>query len=286
VPNIETVIQSGAGNAWLLLQTAVVLGALHALDPGHSKSLMTAFIVAINGTTAQAALLAVSATIGHTLVVWVLAVITWYLGNAGVLERAEPWLLLVGGLLIVALALRILLRLLAPAHAGQDPHDHSHGHHHGHDHDHNHDHHAHGHHDHPRTHAQDTMDEDAHAVAHTAELRNRLSRRGGTITNAEVASFGFSGGLLPCPAAFAVLLACLHQKAYILGIVMVAAFGVGLALMLVGIGVAVARGASALQSRMTGFGRVAQWAPYVSAVIVLAIGIIVVVQGAMALNLI
>jgi ABC-type nickel/cobalt efflux system permease component RcnA len=66
---------------------------------------------------------------------------------------------------------------------------------------------------------------------------------------------------------------------------MVAAFSVGLALMLVGIGVAVALGASALQSRMTPFGRVAQWAPYVLAVIVLAIGIIVVVQGAMALNL-
>jgi nickel/cobalt transporter (NicO) family protein len=205
VPNIETVIQSGAGNAWLLLPTAVVLGVLHALEPGHSKSLMTAFIVAIHGTTAQAALLAVSTTIGHTLVVWVLAVIAWYLGNTGVQERAEPWLLLVGGLLILALALRILLRLLAPAHAGQDPHDHSHGHHHSYDHDH----HAHGHHDHPCTHAQDTMDEDAHAAAHAAELRKRLSRRRGTITNAEVTSFGFSGGLLPCPG-------CLRRAARLL----------------------------------------------------------------------
>jgi nickel/cobalt exporter len=274
--NIEAVIQSGIGNAWLLLPTAVFLGALHALEPGHSKSMMTAFIVAINGTAAQAALLAVSATIGHTIVVWVLALIAWYLGSAGVLERAEPWLLLIGGVLIVALALRILLRLLPSAHGGHShqhySHSHSHDHHH-HDHDHKHSH-VHGHTD---------EDEDAHAAAHTAELRARLGSAS-TITNAEVAWFGFSSGLLPCPAAFAVLLACLHQKAYALGLVMVAAFSIGLALMLVAIGMAAAWGADALKSRVSGFGRIVQWAPYVSATIILVIGCVVVVQGAMALG--
>lgn len=277
MPNIEAVIQSGIGNAWLLLPTAVFLGALHALEPGHSKSMMTAFIVAIHGTAAQAALLAVAATVGHTIVVWALAVIAWYLGNAGVLERAEPWLLLIGGLLIVALALRILIRLMQPAHVGHGHHDHSHGHHHQHNHDHNH--------GHAHPHAHDASDEDAHTAAHAAELHNRLSGKT-TITNAEVAWFGFSGGLLPCPAAFAVLLACLHQKAYVLGIVMVAAFSIGLALMLVAIGVAAAWGARALQSRVSVFSKVAQWAPFVSAGIVLVIGCIVVVHGAVALGLI
>ncbi|MFM9848727.1 MAG: nickel/cobalt efflux transporter [Hyphomicrobiaceae bacterium] len=275
MPNIEALIQSGAGNAWLLLPTAVVLGALHALEPGHSKSMMTAFIVAINGTATQAALLAVSATIGHTIVVWALALIAWSLGNAGVLERAEPWLLLIGGVLIVALALRILLRLLPPAQGGHNHHDQSHTHSHGHHH----------HHDHQHPHMHDHNDEDAHAAAHTAELRKRLGSAS-TITSAEVAWFGFSGGLLPCPAAFAVLLACLHQKAYVLGLVMVAAFSIGLALMLVAIGIAAAWGADALKNRVNGFGRIAQWAPYVSAMIILVIGCAVVVQGAMALGLI
>jgi nickel/cobalt exporter len=276
VPNIESVIQSGAANAWLLLPTAVFLGALHALEPGHSKSMMTAFIVAIHGTAAQAALLAISATVGHTIVVWVLALIAWYLGNAGVLERAEPWLLLIGGVLIIALAVRILLRLLPPAHAGHNHTHHEHSHVHGH-----HDHHQ----DHDHRHMHDDANEDAHAAAHAAELRKRLAGSG-SITNAEVAWFGFSGGLLPCPAAFAVLLACLHQKAYVLGIVMVAAFSIGLALMLVAIGVAAAWGANALKSRVSGFGRIVQWAPTVSAVIVLAIGCVVVVQGALALGLV
>jgi nickel/cobalt transporter (NicO) family protein len=265
VPSIETVIQSGAGNAWLMLPTAVVLGALHALEPGHSKSM-------------KAALLAVSATIGHTIVVWVLALIAWYLGNAGVLERAEPWLLLLGGMLIVALALRILFRLLPRIHGGHNHHSHPHGQshiHHHHHHDHNHFH----------VHDHNDENEDAHAAAHAAELRKRLGSAS-MITNAEVAWFGFSGGLLPCPAAFAVLLACLHQKAYVLGLVMVAAFSIGLALMLVVIGIAAAWGADALKSRVGGFGKIAQWAPYVSAIIVLVIGCAIVVQGAMQLDLI
>lgn len=277
MPNIEAVIQSGVGNAWLLLPTAVLLGALHALEPGHSKTMMTAFIVAINGTAAQAALLAFSATIGHTIVVWVLALIAWYLGSAGVLERAEPWLLLVGGVLIVALALRILLRHLPAAQGHNNHHGHSHSHG-AHDH-------YHQHHNHSHAHDHKDEEEDAHAAAHATELRKRL-RSASTITNAEVAWFGFSGGLLPCPAAFAVLLACLHQKAYALGLIMVAAFSVGLALMLVAIGVAAAWGAGILKSRVSGFGRIAQWAPYVSALIVLVIGGAVAFQGAAALGLI
>ena len=281
MPNIETVIQSGAANASLLLPTAMLLGALHALEPGHSKSMMTAFIVAIQGTAAQAVLLAVSATIGHTIVVWVLALIAWYLGSAGVLERAEPWLLLIGGVLIVALALRILLRLSHPVGGDHSHQDHSHAHH---NHDHHDQSHLHHDHDHGHSHARDEADEDAHAAAHAAALRKTLA--GGAITNAEVAWFGFTGGLLPCPAAFAVLLACLHQKAYVLGLFMVAAFSVGLALMLVAIGVAVVWGADALKSRVSGFARITQWAPYVSAVIVLAIGFVVIVQGALALGLI
>jgi nickel/cobalt exporter len=126
------------------------------------------------------------------------------------------------------------------------------------------------------------MDDDAHAAYHAAEVQNRFAGRSG-VTDREVAWFGFTGGLLPCPAAFAVLLACLHQKAYGLGIVMVAAFSVGLAAALVAIGVAAALGAGALTSRVSGFARIAHWAPYVSAVIVLVIGLVAMVQGLAAI---
>lgn len=252
-----------------MLPTAVMLGALHALEPGHSKSMMAAFIVAIQGTVRQAVLLALSATVGHTIVVWVLAFIAWRLGESGFLERVEPWLLLIGGFLLVALALRILVRLNRQA---------SQGHHHAHDHDH-----AHlQSHDHSQDHAHHHA-EDTHAAAHVADIKNRFT--GGAVTNGDVIWFGFSGGLLPCPAAFAVLLACLHQKAYALGIVMVAAFSIGLALMLVAIGAAAAWGADAIRSRLSAFDQLTLWAPYVSATIVLAIGLIIAAQGARSLGL-
>jgi nickel/cobalt transporter (NicO) family protein len=277
MPDIAAIIQSGAANAWLLLPVAIVLGALHALEPGHAKSMMAAFIIAIHGTVGQAVLLALSATVGHTIVVWALAILAWQMQDTALLEKAEPWLLLVGGLLIVTLALRILSRL-GPL-AGH-PHDHSHpqGHHHaqtdGHDH----------HHEPERGHAHKNMDEDAHAAAHAAELKGQLSK--GPVSNTDVAWFGFSGGLMPCPAAFAVLLACFHQKAYALGIVLVAAFSVGLALTLVAVGVLAALGAKALAARQTGLDRFSRWAPYASAGIVLAIGLVVTAQGLAALKIV
>jgi nickel/cobalt exporter len=277
MPDIAAIIQSGAANAWLLLPIAIVLGALHALEPGHAKSMMAAFIIAIHGTVGQAVLLALSATVGHTIVVWALAILAWQMQDTALLEKAEPWLLLVGGLLIVTLALRILSRL-GPL-AGH-PHDHSHpqGHHHAHADGNDH------HHEPERGHAHHDMDEDAHAAAHAAELKRQLAK--GPVSDADVAWFGFSGGLMPCPAAFAVLLACFHQKAYALGVVLVAAFSVGLALTLVAVGVLAAWGAKALAARQTGLDRFSRWAPYASAGIVLVIGLVVTAQGLAALKIV
>ena len=279
MPDIAQLVQSGTANAWLLLPVALLLGALHALEPGHSKSVMTAFIVAIHGTAAQAVLLALSVTVGHTIVVWVLAILAWQLQDTAILEKAEPWLLLVGGILIIILALRILSRLELPSLrlANAHGHDHSHGHDHFHPHGHAHAHAGHGH-------SHDDLDEDAHAAAHAAELKAQLAK--GPVTDLDVAWFGFSGGLIPCPAAFAVLLACFHQKAYALGIVMVAAFSIGLALMLVAIGLVAAWGAKALAARQSGLDRFARWAPYASAGVVLVVGLVVTAQGLSALRLV
>lgn len=282
MPDIPSLIQSGSANVWLLLPVAVVLGALHALEPGHSKSMMTAFIVAIHGTAAQAVLLALSVTVGHTIVVWVLAILAWQLQDTAILDKAEPWLLLIGGLLIVTLALRILSRLELPfgAHARAHDHRHEHGHGDGHHHGHGPDHHHGPHH----SHSHDGLDEDAHAAAHAAGLKRQLAK--GPVTSTDVAWFGFSGGLIPCPAAFAVLLACFHQKAYALGVVMVAAFSIGLALMLVAIGLVAAWGAKALAARAPGLDRLARGAPFVSAAVVLVIGLVVTAQGVSALKLV
>lgn len=94
----------------------------------------------------------------------------------------------------------------------------------------------------------------------------------------DIAWFGFTGGLLPCPAAIAVLLVCLQLKQVTLGIAMVAAFSVGLAITLVGVGLAAAWGTRAL-SRHSSFDTITGRLPYVSAAIVTCVGLAFALRG-------
>ena len=70
MPSFTDLLAQGAGHAWLFIPSAILLGALHGLEPGHSKPMMAAFIVAIRGSVLQAMLLGLAATLSHTLVVW------------------------------------------------------------------------------------------------------------------------------------------------------------------------------------------------------------------------
>jgi nickel/cobalt exporter len=79
------------GNAWLFIPAAIVLRALHGLEPGHSKTMMAAFIVAIRGTVRQAVLLGVSATISHTAVIWALALVGLHYSGRFNAEQTEPY---------------------------------------------------------------------------------------------------------------------------------------------------------------------------------------------------
>lgn len=277
MPDLATVIQAGAANPWLYLPAAVLLGALHALEPGHSKSLMAAFIVAIRGTPAQAVLLGVSAAIGHTIVVWGLAVLGLSLGDALILDRAEPWLVLASGLLVMLLAARLLRSIRRAAHAHED-HDHDHDHHHAHHHDADHDRHHAGHAHEADAHAGDAHEADAHAAAHAREIAARFGGER-TVTNWEIAWFGFTGGLLPCPAAIAVLLICLQIKALTLGVAMVAAFSLGLAITLIAIGLVAAWGTRRAAAGWSGFDRWAGRLPYISGALVMTLGVFITLRG-------
>jgi nickel/cobalt exporter len=242
MPDITAVIQSGAAHAWLYLPFAVLLGAFHALEPGHAKSLMAAYIVAIRGTASQAVTLGISAAVGHTIVVWILAAAALALGERYILDEAEPWLTALSGILIVLLAIRMFWALRSRGH-------------HGHDHDHHHDqdHHHHGH-------------------SHEPPMS-------GHVTSGQIIWFGFTGGLMPCPAAIAVLLICVQLKAFALGVAMVAAFSIGIGATLVAIGLAVVWSSRKLAKAWPGFDRAAQRLPYVSAGLILIVGLIMTTAG-------
>lgn len=247
MPDISAIIQGSTAHAWLYLPFAVLVGALHALEPGHAKSLMAAYIVAIRGTATQAVVLATSATIGHTIVVWGLAIAALALGERYIVEQAEPWLTALSGILIVLLAIRMLWALRARHN------HHSHDHAHAHDQDHDHDHH-HGH---------------SHAPPAVT----------GHVTTGQIVWFGFTGGLMPCPSAIAILLVCVQLKAFALGVAMVAAFSVGVGLTLVAIGLAVVWSSGKLSKSFPGFERFAQRVPYLSAGLVLVVGVVMTAAG-------
>ncbi|HYL69710.1 MAG TPA: nickel/cobalt efflux transporter, partial [Candidatus Dormibacteraeota bacterium] len=135
--NFASLLQQG--HSWLLVPSAVLLGALHGLEPGHSKTMMAAFIVAIRGTLWQAVLLGLSATVSHTAIVWVVALGGMYFGRNWNTEATEPYLQVASAVLIVAVAAWMLWRTRqqqsAARAASGDEHAHG-GHAHGHGHEH------------------------------------------------------------------------------------------------------------------------------------------------------
>src|SRR5262245_32287618 len=124
MPDLSQIIQTGTAQVWFYLPVAVILGALHALEPGHAKSLMVAYIISIRGTPRQAALLGLSAAVGHTIVVWFLAIAALLLGQRLIAEQAEPWLTLLSGVLVTLLAVRMFLRLRKNGHHHDTDHHH------------------------------------------------------------------------------------------------------------------------------------------------------------------
>lgn len=140
-------VQHGAAYAWLFIPTAILLGALHGLEPGHSKTMMAAFIVAIRGSVTQAVLLGLAATVSHTLIVWGIALAGLYLWQGVDADAAEPYLQLVSAVIIIGMATWMLARTAAhdrrASAAAGDAADHAHAGDHGHHHHHHH-HHAHG----------------------------------------------------------------------------------------------------------------------------------------------
>jgi nickel/cobalt exporter len=263
MPDIATLLQQGADNAWLFIPSTILMGALHGLEPGHSKTMMAAFIVAVRGTVAQAVMLGLAATVSHTAVVWAVALVGMQLGQGWNAQATEPYFQMASAAVIVLIALWMLWRTWSFQHGRHDHHDH--------DHDHDHDH-AHGatcSHDHGHGHEHEPMD--AHARAHAMDIERRFAGR--EVTNGQILMFGLTGGLIPCPASITVLLLCLQLKKVALGATLVLGFSVGLALTLVASGALAALSMRHASRRWSGFGELAAKAPYASGLLIMLVGL-------------
>ena len=317
--DFHTLLQGG--NAWLFIPSAMLLGALHGLEPGHSKTMMAAFIIAVRGTLMQAVLLGLAATVSHTAIVWLIALGGMYFGRQWSAEASEPWMQVISAVLIIGVAAWMLWRTSqnqaacfhdhgaegehghgdahhapGPAHAAQahDGHAHAlaqapahadpepHGHVHG----------APCAHDHGHAHAHAAVGPapvaDAGADPHAREHAEQIQRRfaGREVTTAQIVMFGLTGGLIPCPASITVLLLCLQLKKIALGATLVLGFSVGLALTMVASGVIAALSVKHLSRRLSGgrFSELAAKAPYFSGGLILLVGLYVGYQGLRALT--
>jgi nickel/cobalt exporter len=349
------------GHGWLFFPMAILLGALHGLEPGHSKTMMTAFIVAIRGTIWQAFLLGVSATISHTAIIWMLAFIGLHYAENLNVEELEPYFQLATGIVVIGLAAWMLYRIrqaqkeahhehgdsthggtmintghgwieisvfetdvpprfrlyfydekknsilpskhqtvtletIRPDKSRQrfdflhqenyleasehlpEPHEFQailelkHG-----DHGHTFKVQFVEHHHHNVELVGDIEFGDAHERAHAAEMQKQLMNQ--QVTTWQIILFGLTGGLLPCPSAFAVLLVCLQLKKVALGFALVLGFSIGLAITLVTVGVFAAVSVKHASKRYKKFGEFARKVPYASSTILILIGLMIAIQG-------
>ncbi|HHA7948934.1 TPA: nickel/cobalt efflux protein RcnA [Salmonella enterica] len=268
----STLLQQG--NGWFFIPSAILLGILHGLEPGHSKTMMAAFIIAIKGTVKQAVMLGLAATLSHTAIVWLIALGGMYLSRAFTAQSVEPWLQLISAIIILSTACWMFWRTWRGEQqwlAGNHHHDHDHDL--DHDHDHDHDHHGHIH---PEG-ATSKAYQDAHERAHAADIQRRFD--GQTVTNGQILLFGLTGGLIPCPAAITVLLICIQLKAFTLGATMVLSFSLGLALTLVTVGVGAAISVQQAAKRWSGFSTLARRAPYFSSILIGLVGVYMGIHG-------
>ena len=262
---------------------AVGFGALHAIGPGHGKTIMAAYLVGAEGKARQALIVGIAVSLMHTTSVVVLGLVTLGASNLFAPEDVFPWLSFASGVIVLGLgawllqtrvkARRATQRTIedhqhaSHQHAAAPDDEHAGAHEHRHEHDHAHDHagreveiaHSHG--------------GSAHSHRAPAGL-NALSWKG-------LGAIAVSGGLLPSPTALVVLLGAVALDRVAFGVALVAAFSIGLAAALTIVGIFVLRARDFAFRRLGS--RVGTTLPLFSAAAILMVGLFLTTQAALNL---
>jgi len=252
-----------AAFALVALALSLALGAVHALAPGHGKTVMAAYLVGQRGSFRQAAVIAVTVTLTHTAGVLALGLaISASLFVAP--ERLYPWLGLASGVMLAAIGLGVLARSIrlrrrraAPHAAGHAQHDAGH---------------PHSHAGEPHTHGG-------------RPHRHGPLGDGQPVTWGSLLAMGFVGGFLPSPSAVVVLLGAIALGRAWFGAVLVIAYGAGMAATLTGAGLLVLHARDALDRRLVGLrssrlaGMAGRLVPVGTAVVIVGVGAYLSLRG-------
>jgi len=260
--------QTGIGVFLFAAFVAATLGAFHALEPGHGKTVVAAYLVGSRGTAWHAMLLGLIVTASHTAGVYLLGAVTLYASRYVVPERLYPWLGVISGLTIAGLGFVLFLRRYAGA---ERPHLH--------DHEHAHHHHGPGAIEHSHVHL-DTDHEHAGAGHHHHHGHpHHVPAHGRVVSLRELFALGITGGIVPCPAALVVLLSAVALRRVGFGLFLIVAFSVGLAAVLIAIGILMVYAGRLMARLRTDSPLITRWLPLTSSAVIGTLGLAIAAQA-------
>ncbi|NYB25792.1 MAG: sulfite exporter TauE/SafE family protein [Methanobacteriaceae archaeon] len=207
-----TAITSGVN--WLFIVSAFVLGALHAFEPGHGKSVMAVFVMGTDATVKDATLLGLTVVFSHVIVVILLGVASIFLLEALNVDTTHDVMSVIGGIILIVVGIWIIRKFY-----------------------------------HPYQHHKHHID-----------------------TTKGVVAIGLSTGLIPCPAALAVLLFSIGNNQIYSGLTYVLVFSAGLAIAITLLSVLFVKGRGFIQGYLTS--KTVNKIPLVSGAIIIIIGLI------------
>lgn len=199
-------------NLMYAIPAAIGLGALHSLEPGHGKGVISAYLISSGAKIKDAVLLGIISASAHTFSIALLALSASSTIKILLTQNLSYWFQLVSGIIVIYIGLNITSQRFFSSEGAKNHQEHNHnsGHCHcGHDH--------------------------VNIPSATSS-----SLRGLFLT-------GFFTGLIPCPSALAILLAAVSADRIPLGLGLVGAFSIGSAITMVTIGVLVVRASNSIK---------------------------------------
>jgi ABC-type nickel/cobalt efflux system permease component RcnA len=245
----ELISTQGQLSFWVLFSAALIaagLGALHALEPGHGKTVVAAYLVGSRGTAKHAVLLGIVVTAAHTAGVYLLGAATLYASRYIVPEQLYPWLGAISGLSVAGLGIFIFLRQWT---GDSGEHSHAPGEQHSH-----------------WFLAIFKPAAPSRATPAEPKIERMLSLR-------ELCMLGITGGIVPCPAALVVLLSAFSLHRIGFGLFLITAFSFGLAAVLVIVGLTMVYAKRVMSARVRAGHAALRYLPLLSSAFMVLLGV-------------
>jgi high-affinity nickel-transport protein len=255
--SFTALIQAEHLSPWFLITAALIaigLGGLHALEPGHGKTIVAAYLVGSKGTARHAVILGIIVTASHTAGVFALGAITMYASRYIVPEQLYPWLGALSGITIAGLGCYMLLRRLTGT---ATDHSHAPGASHGH-----------------WTFWKRGTGNDAECIPVQKSMVPAQS-----VSLTQLFALGITGGIIPCPAALIVLLSAFALHRIGLGFFLIVAFSVGLAAVLIGFGMLMVFARRFMVRLQVDGPLTRRWLPVASSAFITVLGLVLATQA-------